>query len=186
MLLEWWYDPVSVPHLMLDDNNTAAGTSLPSLTVLPDALPNGGAITINLNFSLNPDSPKLKQVGIAFGRWSRCAEWDSRRHPLEGCRCRCLFSESHSERVKTPSPERPWTLDKSEPKLNPTCNMLHLQHLHYLLLLLPGGGRPCPSSPHQQQLQWHLQPDRAPQRPPCLLQPLQRVSNLGPQPRNLP
>lgn len=129
MLLEWWYDPVSVPHLMLDDNNTAAGTTLPSLTVLPDALPNGGAITINLNFSLNPDSPKLKQVcgdcfWVVVGGGAGCAEWgtdfgwggggnaewDSRCQPLEGA---VMFSESHHERVKTPNPESPWTLHTS-------------------------------------------------------------------------
>jgi hypothetical protein len=60
MLLEWWYDPIAVPDMQLDENNTASGLNLPSLTVLPDAIPNGGAITINVNFSLNPLSPKLK------------------------------------------------------------------------------------------------------------------------------
>ena len=65
MLLEWWYDPIAVPHLQLHENNTASGTGLPSLTVLPDALPNGGAVTINVNFSLNPASPKLK---VCIGR----------------------------------------------------------------------------------------------------------------------
>lgn len=61
MLLEWWYDPLTVPHVQLSENNTASGIDLPSLTVLPDGLPNGGAITINVNFSLNPLSPKLQQ-----------------------------------------------------------------------------------------------------------------------------
>lgn len=59
-MLSWWYDPLTMPHMMLSENNTASGVDLPSLTVLPDALPNGGAITINVNFSLNPLSELFK------------------------------------------------------------------------------------------------------------------------------
>lgn len=68
MLLEWWYDPIAVPNMQLDENNTASGLNLPSLTVLPDAIPNGGAITINVNFSLNPLSPKLKVRANDWGQ----------------------------------------------------------------------------------------------------------------------
>lgn len=76
-----------------------------------------------------------------------------------------------------------------EPKLNPNCNMCFTCNMQHLLLLLPGGGYyywPISSPDQQQQLQRHLKPDRPPQRPPCLLQPSQRVSNLGQKHGNLP
>jgi hypothetical protein len=52
MMMNWFFDPIAFPGAVLSDNNTASGVTRPSLTVLPDALPNGGAVTINLNFSL--------------------------------------------------------------------------------------------------------------------------------------
>jgi len=50
--IQWMYDPIAVPGLVLNEASTMTGTDQQSLIILPEGLPSGGSVTVDVNLTM--------------------------------------------------------------------------------------------------------------------------------------